>query len=105
MKKLVLVAALAAFVAPMGAETVMAGPIDRACMKSDRKARTSRLCGCLQFVADKTLDRSDQRMAAKFFKKPQMAQDIRQSDKPSHEVFWRKYKAFGATAESVCARV
>ncbi len=79
-----------------------AGTIERACLKSDRKAVTRALCGCIQDVADATLTSSDQRLAAKFFKDPHMAQEIRQSDRASHEVFWQKYKQFGATAEVYC---
>jgi hypothetical protein len=41
-------------------------------------------------------------MAARFFRDPQMAQDIRQSSNQSHEIFWRKYRAFGETAAATC---
>ncbi|MFU8883783.1 MAG: hypothetical protein ACNA7Q_15580 [Rhodobacterales bacterium] len=106
MRKFIMVAALAAVMAPaavfMAPSMVMAGPIDRACMASDRKARSLRLCTCIQQVADRTLSRSDQRMAARFFRDPQMAQDIRQSDNQSHGIFWRKYRAFGETAAATC---
>ena len=80
-----------------------AGPISRACMASDSKSRSPQVCGCIQQIANRTLDRSDQRLAAKFFKKPQMAQDIRMSDNRQHEVFWKKYKAFGETASASCS--
>ncbi|MDJ0630863.1 MAG: hypothetical protein QNJ44_21580 [Rhodobacter sp.] len=80
-----------------------AGMIERACMKSDRKAANRSLCGCIQDVADMTLSRSDQRLAVKFFKDPHMAQEIRQSDHASHEVFWKRYKEFGATAKNYCS--
>ncbi|WP_460273998.1 hypothetical protein [Celeribacter sp. ULVN23_4] len=79
-----------------------AGAIERACMSSDRAANNSALCGCIQDVADLTLSNSDQRQAAKFFKDPQKAQDIRQSDNRSHEEFWLRYKAFGQTAAKYC---
>ncbi len=106
MKRLVLAVALAVTLAPVAVVTtttmVMAGPIDRACMASDRKARSLRLCTCIQQVADRTLSRADQRMAARFFRDPQMAQDIRQSDNQNHEIFWRKYRAFGETAAATC---
>jgi hypothetical protein len=82
---------------------VEAGPISRACMASDGKGRSAQVCGCIQQVANRTLDRSDQRLAAKIFKKPQMAQDIRMSDSRQHEVFWKKYKAFGTTASATCS--
>ena len=107
MKQFVMAAALAVALTPvtvvMTASTAMAGPIDRACMTSDRRARSPRLCACIQQVADQTLSRADQRMAAKFFRDPQRAQDIRQSDNRSHETFWRKYRAFGETAAAMCS--
>lgn len=78
------------------------GPISKACMASDRKARNSTLCGCIQTVANQTLDGGDQRMAARFFSDPHQAQEIRQSDRLNHEVFWKKYKAFAGTAERSC---
>lgn len=79
-----------------------AGAIERACMASDRGANNRRLCGCIQQVADATLSNREQRQAAKFFKDPQKAQDIRQSDNSSHEVFWKRYKAFGNAAAQYC---
>ncbi|NIY77998.1 hypothetical protein HCZ23_00740 [Celeribacter sp. HF31] len=79
-----------------------AGAIERACMSSDRAANNRALCGCIQQAADLTLSNSDQRQAAKFFKNPQKAQDIRQSDNSSHEAFWRRYKVFGETAAQYC---
>lgn len=76
--------------------------IERACMKSNRRAASRPLCKCIQRVADQILTRSDQRRAAKFFKDPQKAQDMRQSDNASHEDFWKRYKAFGTSAGNVC---
>ena len=93
---------LAAIIAALAAGVAGAGTIERACLKSDRKAVNRSLCGCIQDVADATLSGTDQRLAAKFFKDPSMAQDIRQSDRRSHEVFWKKYKAFGETAQTYC---
>ena len=80
-----------------------AGAIERACKRSDRAAGKQHLCSCIQQVADVTLDRRDQRMAAQFFKDPHKAQEIRQSDRRSHDVFWKKYRAFGDAAESYCS--
>lgn len=77
------------------------GTIERACMRSDRTASRD-LCQCIQRVADQTLTRSDQRKGAKFFAKPHKAQEIRQSDNASNEAFWKKWKAFGNTAEAIC---
>lgn len=79
-----------------------AGMIDRACLTSGRKAANRALCKCIQFVADQSLTRSDQRLAATFFRDPHKAQEIRQSDQGSHEEFWQRYKSFGAKAEAFC---
>lgn len=80
-----------------------AGVIERACLKSDRGAASRSMCGCIQQVADLTLTRRDQRLAASFFGDPHQAQVIRQSDRAAHEVFWKKYKAFGANAQNYCS--
>ena len=85
-----------------GGGMASAGVIERACMKSDRPAANRSLCGCIQGVADATLTRGEQRRAAKFFSDPHMAQVVRQSDAASDEVFWQRYKAFGATASNYC---
>ena len=82
-----------------------AGPIERACLKSDRRAVSRPLCNCVQQVADLTLDSGDQRLAATFFSDPHRAQVIRQSDNSGHERFWKRYKQFGANAESYCRSV
>ena len=80
-----------------------AGPIDRACNSSDRSVPRA-LCGCIQQVADMSLSNADQRRAAGFFKDPDSAQKVRMSDRKSDEDFWKRYKAFVATAESLCTR-
>lgn len=101
-RTIVLVAAMAAVSVPMMPQVAEAGLITRACLKADRKAASRSLCGCIQQVANQTLTRSDQKMAASFFKDPHRAQVIRQSDNTRHEAFWQKYKAFGKTAEVMC---
>lgn len=100
MNKTILAAALLA----LSATAASAGPIERACLKSDRKAATRSLCGCIQQVADMTLTGSDQRQAAKFFRDPHRAQEVRQSDRRAHEAFWQRYKRFGETAELYCTQ-
>ena len=79
-----------------------AGPVNTACMVSPRKARSRRLCGCIQTVADRSLGRSDQALAASFFADPHRAQEIRQSDSRRHERFWERYTAFSRAAEASC---
>ncbi|WP_102109620.1 hypothetical protein [Oceaniglobus roseus] len=102
MKSISLMAALvlgASVLTPLAAE---AGMIERACLGSERKAANRALCGCIQQVADLTLDRRDQRMAARFFRDPDRAQVVRQSSSRRDEDFWKKYIQFGSTAEAYC---
>lgn len=94
--------AMISLVALMAASSAHAGTIERACLKADRKAASRSLCGCIQDAADLTLDRGDQKLAATFFADPHRAQEIRQSDRSSHESFWKRYKQFGQTAEVYC---
>lgn len=95
-----------ALVAPaatgLSLQPAQAKRIERACNNSNRSAANPPLCKCIQRVADQVLTRSDQRLAARFFKDPQKAQDVRQSDRTSHEEFWLRYKTFGTTAKDIC---
>lgn len=89
-------------VAGFAAGGVQAGAIDKACLKADQAGNRA-LCGCIQQVADMTLSGNDQRRAAAFFKEPDKAQQVRQSDHASDESFWLRYKDFAQTAEALCA--
>ncbi len=104
MNRILTVMACVVSLAMSATSLAAAGTIERACIKSDRKAATRSLCGCIQDVADLTLTRSDQKLAATLFRNPHKAQEIRQSDRRSHEKFWKRYKNFGATAEAFCSR-
>ncbi|ARE42131.1 hypothetical protein RGUI_3990 [Rhodovulum sp. P5] len=97
MRTLAIAAILAALSVPASA-----GPIERACLQSDRPGASRGLCGCIQEVADLTLSRGDQNRAVKFFRDPHQAQEVRQSDRRSDERFWQRYKKFGATAANYC---
>jgi hypothetical protein len=85
------------------ANPLFADQIERACMKSDRAGGQRTLCGCIQDAANLTLTNRDQKLAATFFKDPDRAQEIRQSDRPAHAAFWERYKNFGKTAEHFCS--
>lgn len=85
----------------LGGAAEAGGPIERACLGSDR-ATSAPLCHCIQRVADATLRRGEQRMAARFFRDPHRAQEIRQSDSPRDAAFWQRYKYFGTAAELNC---
>ena len=80
----------------------LAGPIERACNKSDRKAANRSLCDCIQQAADMTLSGSDQRRAVSFFKDPEKAHKVWMSKSRGDDAFWDRYKAFGAQAEAMC---
>lgn len=80
-----------------------AGPLNRACLKSDRSAANRRLCRCMQKVANRELRHRDQRIVASFFKDPHKAQELRQSDRRAHEQFWTRYKTFSSTFASACS--
>lgn len=105
MKTLVYALIAASLLMYMAPTPAAAGPMSSACMKSDRKAKSRKLCRCMQSVANQELTRRDQKLAATFFKDPQKAQDIRQSDRSSHEQFWKRYKAFGATFAASCGHL
>lgn len=86
------------------APSAHAGEIGNACLKSDRGRGQRSLCTCIQKVADQTLNRRDQRLAARFFKDPERAQAIRLSSSRQHERFWERYERFGQTSEKYCRR-
>ena len=93
--------AAVAVLAGVVASPLFANQIERACLKSDRGGSRA-ICGCIQDAANLTLTSKDQRLAASFFADPDRAQEIRQSKRSSHEVFWKRYKNFGQTAELFC---
>jgi hypothetical protein len=101
MKTIALAAAVAALL-PVFSTVAVAGPIEKACMASDRGGNRS-LCGCIQQAADLTLSGGDQRRAAKFFKDPDEAHATWVSQSSSDDAFWERYKSFGQTAEAYCA--
>lgn len=82
-----------------------ANTLNRACMRSDRDGATRQMCRCIQKTANKSLSRADQRLAASFIKDPHRAQEIRQSDQRSHEIFWKRYKKFETSVVSSCKHV
>ena len=87
---------------PMMGTTVAAGPISAACLASDRKARSRKVCGCIQYAANQTLTGSQQRRAVGFYADPHRAQEIRQSDRASDERFWRAYNEYADRARQLC---
>lgn len=102
MKSFPSLALAATFVFAIAAPS-FAGPIENACLRSDRKGVNRQLCGCIQQVADMTLRGSDQRKAASFFKDPDRAQKVKMSKSQSDDDFWDRYVAFGQQAEAYCA--
>jgi hypothetical protein len=102
MKNTLSLAVCTAFVIAMAAPS-FAGPIESACLRSDRKAANRALCGCIQQVADMTLRGGDQRRAAGFFRDPDKAQQVKMSKRDNDDAFWERYKSFGDQAEAYCA--
>ena len=71
-------------------------------MAAGRSNASPALCSCIQQVANQSLSGADQSRAAAFFADPQLAQDTRQSDRSSDEVFWLRYKSFTELATQIC---
>lgn len=103
MKKTLVLAAFAAALSLSAAPSFAGGPIENACLKSDRRQANRQLCGCIQQVADMTLRSGDQRKAANFFRDPDQAQKVRVSKSDNDNEFWARYKSFGDAAEAFCA--
>ena len=78
------------------------GPIYSACQQAGRKQASRARCGCVQAVADRSLNTDDQRRGAAFFDDPHQAQVVRQSERSADERFWQKWKAYGADAARMC---
>ncbi len=93
---------IAAAAVMMTAPLAMAGPIDSACIRSDRARGNAPLCGCIQQVANQSLSRADQRRAADFFRDPHQAQVVRMSKSNADNAFWARYKKFAGAAEAYC---
>lgn len=103
MTKILIGAAFAAVSLICVAGNAAAGPIEGACLQSNRSAANRSLCSCIQQVADITLGGSDQRLAASFFKDPDKAQKIRTSQNQRDDAFWQRYTVFGQQAKLACA--
>lgn len=91
-------------VAILAPGAALAGPIGNACLASDRARGNAALCNCIQVAADATLTRGEQRRAARFFRNPHEAQEVRASTTDADNRFWERYVAFGQLAEAQCAR-
>ncbi len=103
MKKILFGAGFAAFAVLYMTGTASAGPIEGACLQSNRSAANRTLCSCIQQVADITLGGSDQRLAASFFKNPDRAQQVHMSQSRRDDEFWSRYTTFGQQAKLACA--
>lgn len=94
------VALVLATLAPVAAH---AGPVETACNRSDRPQSSRQLCRCIDAAADRTLTRSEQRRAARFFANPDEAQTVRMSPTRADNEFWARYRAFGDLAQQMCS--
>lgn len=98
MKKITLAIVLGASLAACAG----AGPIKRACLDTDRGSSRASTCTCIQRAADATLNGSEQRRAASLFGDPEKAQAVRLSRTSADNAFWKRYNAFGETAQAQC---
>lgn len=105
MRYLLMAGALASVAACGGGSRGATGDISQACLEADRRAASPALCSCVQQVANQSLSGGDQARAVAFFENPQLAQDTRQSDRPSDERFWDRYRAFTDLASEICVPV
>lgn len=78
------------------------GPIYAACRSSGRDAASAARCGCVQWVADRSLSASDQKRGAGYFQAKQALQDVRQSDRAANARFWDTWTSFGENAAQQC---
>ena len=85
-----------------GLAPAFAGPIEQACLRSDRQAVNLAACACIEGVAEFTLEPRDQRKVAGFFKDPERAEQARAADGKADEAFWQRYESFGTQAEVYC---
>ena len=97
-----LAAALAVLFLPVLPTASDASAIQSACARSDRPGATRQLCACIQQVANQHLTRADQRQAARFFRDPDRAQQVRMSRSDRDRAFWQRYRAFADAAEARC---
>ena len=95
--------AVAALVLFGSVQSALAGPVERACLRSGAEAANRGTCACIQNVADQTLRGADQRRAAKLMGDPDLAHDVWLSKRQADDSFWERYKAFGQMAEAYCS--
>lgn len=80
-----------------------ANPVERACIRSGHSAATLSLCACIGSAARETLSYSEQRQAARLFRDPDQAEQLRMSANRRDEAFWDRYRRFGEIAEARCS--
>ena len=102
MVRRVLRAGAALLVIAAGASSAQSGPIQQACLRSDRDAVSLAACSCIEGVAEFTLSGPDQRKVAGFFKDPERAEAARAADGRADEAFWERYESFGTQAQLYC---
>jgi hypothetical protein len=71
-------------------------------MSDGRKAASQKRCGCVQAVGDQTLSSGDEKRGVSLWNDPGRLQEIRQSDNPGNERFWKAWSDFAKQAASTC---
>ena len=81
--------------------TFGAGATESACLRSDRSPGRE-ACACAQSVADQTLSRGDQKIAARIIKDPDHFYKYYGSKNPRNQAFLERYRAWGTAAHEFC---
>jgi hypothetical protein len=90
-------------IGPQSSVLFATGPIYSACQRGGRDQASRARCGCVQAVANQSLASGDQQRGAEFFTNPHQAQEVRQSDRPVDERFWRRWKDYSSRAAQLCS--
>lgn len=78
-----------------------AGTTENACLRSDRSPGRA-ACACAQNVADQTLSKGDQKIAAKIINNPDVFYEYYGSDNQRKKAFLQRYRNWGSTAQEFC---
>ena len=85
------------------AAPAFAGPAQKACLATERSPGP-RVCACAQQVADQTLSRSDQHIAASIIREPELFVKYQKDSSRRAQGFLTRYRLWGERVEQHCAR-
>lgn len=91
-------AATSLLLAPLAA---LGGPTQQACLLSDHSPGP-KACLCVQQIADQTLSREEQFLAASIIAEPDLLDTYLVDDRPQSRGFVERYREWGARAAQSC---